>query len=248
MFAKAFLRGYFRKKRVVRIILISIVFLIFLIGTVKIASSSSNNTDLTTYLRNSSTENISRTQSGVSKIDSISDRFSQKCDIPIKNTKFSLAHRFPHIIIIGFGKAGTRALYQMIRLNPDVVGPANELRFFSNDVKYKLGVHAYTRWMPPTTATQRTIEKSPDYIIKPVAAIRLKKATERCGRSKDIKFIVVLRDPFTRAVSEYIHWKLYLQSKGKTIRNFEKLAIKKSGQVNNLLAQVKLNVVVTMVV
>ncbi|XP_028413070.1 heparan sulfate glucosamine 3-O-sulfotransferase 3B1-like isoform X2 [Dendronephthya gigantea] len=92
--------------------------------------------------------------------------------------------------------------------------------------------------MPPTTSTQITIEKSPDYIIKPVAAIRLKKAIERCGRSRDIKFIVVLRDPFTRTVSEYLHWKLYLQSEGKNIRSFEKLAIKNSGHVDNLRAQV----------
>ena len=167
--------------------------------------------------------------------------YNQTCDIPVKNNQSSLAHRFPHIIIIGFGKTGTRALYQMIRLHPDVIGPSNEVRFFSNDQKYKQGIYGYLRLMPPTTATQRTIEKSPDYIIKPGTAERLKKALDHCHRSDDIKFIVVLREPFKRAVSEYLEWKLYVHHHmGKTLDDFEKLAIKETGEVNNFHSQVKL--------
>jgi hypothetical protein len=170
---------------------------------------------------------------------------SDKCDVPAPSNNpgdqvITLARRFPHIIIIGFGKAGTRALYQMIRMHPDVVGPSHELRFFSNDLKYKQGVHAYTRLMPLTTKTQRTIEKSPDYIIKPGTAERLKKAIDHCHRGNDMKFIVVLREPFKRAISEYLHWKLYLKSfMGRKLDDFEKLAITKSGEINNKRAQVK---------
>ena len=166
---------------------------------------------------------------------------SQKCDIPVNNNRAPSAQRFPHIIIIGFGKAGTRALYQMIRMHPDVVGPSQELRFFSDDIKYKQGVHAYIKLMPATTKTQRTIEKSPDYIIKPGVAERLKKAIIHCHRGDDIKFIVVLREPFKRAVSEYLHWKLYVKRHMRqTLDEFEKLVFKESGEINNFLVQVKL--------
>ena len=162
------------------------------------------------------------------------------CDRPLGNSKISLVQRFPHIIIIGFGKSGTRALYQMLLMHPDVVGPSNELRFFSNDLKYKQGIHAYIKLMPATTETQKTIEKSPDYIIKPKTAGRLKKAVDHCHRG-EIKFIVVLREPFERAVSEYVEWKLYLKyHMGKTLRNFETLSIKKSGEVNNFHSQVRI--------
>ena len=166
------------------------------------------------------------------------------CELPTKETSFissaSLARRFPHIIIIGFGKAGTRALYQMIRMHPDIVGPSNEIRFFSNNENYERGLPFYIGQLPSTEASQKTIVKSPDYIISPVAATRLKKALSHCHRSsKDIKFIVVFRDPFKRAVSEYLQWKIKL-FKGwrKTLPPFEKLCVKKSGQINNQNKQV----------
>ena len=166
------------------------------------------------------------------------------CELPTEETSFtssaSIARRFPHIIIIGFGKAGTRALYQMIRMHPDIVGPSNEMRFFSNNENYERGLPFYIGQLPSTKATQKTIVKSPDYIISPVAATRLKKALSHCHRSsKDIKFIVVLRDPFKRAVSEYLQWKIQLFKEwGKTLPPFEELCVKKSGQINNLNKQV----------
>ena len=90
-----------------------------------------------------------------------------------------------------------------------------------------------------TTETQKTIEKSLDYIIKPKTAERLKKAVDHCHRS-EIKFIVVSREPFERAVSEYVKWKLYLKYRlGKTVCNFETWSIKKSGEVNKFYSQVR---------
>lgn len=166
------------------------------------------------------------------------------CEIPAEKTSLgssaSLARRFPHIIIIGFGKAGTRALYQMIRMHPDIVGSPSEIRFFSNNGNYELGLPFYFGQLPSTKASQKTIVKSPDYIISPVAAARLKKALSHCHRSsKDIKFIVVLRDPFTRAVSEYLQWNLHLfKTSRKPLPPFEKLCVKKSGEINNLYNQV----------
>ena len=231
---------HIRKRLIIKIVCIVIPIFVFLNTIIKRASSPKHNIMPSLHYIS---QTIKRDNNNSSSIQSQHEQTSksQKCDIPLNNTPASLVRRFPHIIIIGFGKAGTRALYQMIRMHPDVVGPSQELRFFSDDIKYKQGVHAYIKLMPATTKTQRTIEKSPDYIIKPGVAERLKKAIIHCHRGDDIKFIVVLREPFKRAVSEYLHWKLYLKSfMGKTLHDFEKLAVKNSGEINNFLAQVKL--------
>ena len=151
----------------------------------------------------------------------------------------SFIRPFPHIIIIGFGKSGTRALYQMIRMHPDIVGPSNEIRFFSNDVNYKRGLQYYLGQLPTSNESQKIIVKSPDYIIKPLAAFRLQKALSQCHRRQDIKFIVIFRDPFKRAVSEYLEWKIQLfHQRRKTLPPFEKLCVKTSGQINSLNKQV----------
>lgn len=151
------------------------------------------------------------------------------------NTSF--AKRFPHIMIIGFGKAGTRAVYQMIRMHPNVVGPSNELRFFSSDLKYKGGIDSYIRLMPRTTNEQKTIEKSPDYITKAGTAERIKKALLYCERLDEVKFIVVLRNPVDRAVSEYLEWKRHLRL--TNLNDFQKRALKKSGKIKNHNIQVR---------
>ena len=240
MCSLGFVRRSVRKKYVVGILLVIVPFLIFLNGMTR--RTKIPNTVISNKSRSFAQQNSTKTVENISKImrqpSPTSKGLHHTCDIPLDNSK--MAQRFPHIIIIGFGKSGTRALYQMIRMHPDVVGPSQELRFFSNDLKYKQGIHAYTKLMPATTETQKTIEKSPDYIIKPGTAERLKKAIDHCHRS-DIKFIVVLREPFRRAVSEYLEWKLYVQHHmGKTLRNFERLAIKKSGEVNKFHSQVRL--------
>ena len=229
-------RRFLKKRLVIKLILIFVPFLIIVNELTRKTITNNIISDLHFSPKNkNTTESISHIHP---QPEEPSKDFSHVCDVPLNRTK-SLARRFPHIIIIGFGKAGTRALYTMIRMHPDIVGPSNELRFFSDDVKYRQGIRAYINLMPPTYETQKTIEKSPDYIIKPGAAERLKKALDHCHRSHEIKFIVVLRDPFKRAVSEYLHWKLYLKYiMKKELANFEKKAVKKSGEVNNVNAQV----------
>ncbi|XP_041346761.1 heparan sulfate glucosamine 3-O-sulfotransferase 6-like, partial [Gigantopelta aegis] len=50
-----------------------------------------------------------------------------------------------------------------------------------------------------------TIEKSPDYILSQDSAVRIKEAATVTGHNvTDLKFIVMLRNPVVRAVSEYI--------------------------------------------
>ena len=51
--------------------------------------------------------------------------------------------------------------------------------------------------MPPTNEGQITIEKTPRYFVLPEVPSRIS------SMSKDVKLIIVVRDPITRAISDY---------------------------------------------
>ena len=58
--------------------------------------------------------------------------------------------------------------------------------------------------MPPTTENQLTIEKTPSYFITKVAPDRIRNMSSTAGYGVDgVRLIVVVRDPVTRAVSDY---------------------------------------------
>jgi len=58
--------------------------------------------------------------------------------------------------------------------------------------------------MPPTTERQLTIEKTPSYFVTKVAPDRIRNMSLTAGYGVDgVRLIVVVRDPVTRAVSDY---------------------------------------------
>ena len=116
-----------------------------------------------------------------------------------------IRERFPHFMIVGFGKAGTRALYDALRMHPQLAGPNNEERFFSR--KYTRGLSRYLSSFPPRPLGGFLIEKSPDYILETRVPPRIIDAAEQAGRRiDDLIFIVVTRNPIERAMSEYLEW------------------------------------------
>ena len=137
-----------------------------------------------------------------------------------------LADRFPRFMIIGFGKAGTRALYNALRLHPQLSGPKMEERFFS--LKFSKGLKRYLNSFPSPPQGVFLIEKSPDYILSTVVPSRILRSAElaRVDVGK-LKFIVVLRDPIDRAMSEYLEWNYQRQSKHATLLPpFEEMVVK----------------------
>lgn len=116
-----------------------------------------------------------------------------------------LVKRFPKYIIIGFGKAGTKALYEALKLHPQLVGPEKEQRFFS--LHYNSGLKSYLQSIPDPPVGGYTIEKSPDYIVRTYSAARIAMSAHSLDLDPhEMKFIVVLRNPIDRAMSEYIEW------------------------------------------
>lgn len=113
----------------------------------------------------------------------------------ILKTQENGTRKIPQAIIIGVKKGGTRALLEFIRIHPDVRAPGPEPHFF--DRHYERGLEWYREQMPPTIKGQITIEKTPSYFVTKGVPRKI------YNMSKNMKLIVVLRDPVTRAISDY---------------------------------------------
>ncbi|XP_063170715.1 heparan sulfate glucosamine 3-O-sulfotransferase 4-like [Candoia aspera] len=122
--------------------------------------------------------------------------------------------RLPQALIIGVKKGGTRALLEALRAHPDVRAVGTEPHFF--DRNYGHGLDWYREMMPRTLEGQLTMEKTPSYFVTSEAPGRIH------SMAKDTKLIVVVRDPVTRAISDYTQ----TLSKKPEIPTFEVLAFK----------------------
>ncbi|XP_048411203.1 heparan sulfate (glucosamine) 3-O-sulfotransferase 3-like [Stegostoma tigrinum] len=122
--------------------------------------------------------------------------------------------RLPEALIIGVKKGGTRALLEFMRLHPSVRALGAEPHFF--DRHYGKGLQWYRNLMPKALDGQIVMEKTPRYFVTAEAPGRIH------AMSKDTKLIVVVRDPVTRAVSDYTQ----IISKAPGIPGFETLTFK----------------------
>ncbi|XP_049717512.1 heparan sulfate glucosamine 3-O-sulfotransferase 3A1 [Elephas maximus indicus] len=122
--------------------------------------------------------------------------------------------QLPQAIIIGVKKGGTRALLEFLRVHPDVRAVGAEPHFF--DRSYGKGLAWYRDLMPRTLEGQITMEKTPSYFVTREAPARIS------AMSKDTKLIVVVRDPVTRAISDYTQ----TLSKRPDIPTFEDLTFR----------------------
>ncbi len=137
--------------------------------------------------------------------------------IPRKNRRFirhyynsyrwipSLFRALPDFYILGGMKCGTSFLFHHICQHPNVVAPVKkEIQYFNTN--YDMGELFYRSHFPFKSALKAkeqkedrliTGEATPDYIFVPSVAERCKKLTP------DAKFIVLLREPTSRAYSHY---------------------------------------------
>ncbi|CAI5456119.1 unnamed protein product [Caenorhabditis angaria] len=135
--------------------------------------------------------------------------------IPLPHSEIA-KKRFPDAIIVGVKKAGTRALLEFLKINPLVKAPGPEVHFF--DKNFNKGLEWYREQMPETMNGELTIEKSPAYFHSKNAPERIKML------NPNTKIIIVVRDPVTRAISDYT------QSSSKRKRlglmpSFEEMAV-----------------------
>ncbi|KAF0032652.1 hypothetical protein F2P81_014942 [Scophthalmus maximus] len=138
----------------------------------------------------------------------------QSSGIAVSNTFGS--KKVPQAIIVGVKKGGTRALLEFLRIHPDVRAVGSEPHFF--DRFYDKGLEWYRNLMPRTLDGQITMEKTPSYFVTKEAPGRV------CTMNCQTKLIVVVRDPVTRAVSDYTQ----TLSKNPGLPSFQSLALKNS--------------------
>ncbi|KAF0025701.1 hypothetical protein F2P81_022582 [Scophthalmus maximus] len=122
--------------------------------------------------------------------------------------------KLPQALIVGVKKGGTRALLEFLRVHPDIRAVGAEPHFF--DRNYDNGLEWYRELMPKTLEGQITMEKTPSYFVTREAPARI------AAMSRDTKLIVVVRDPVTRAISDYTQ----TLSKKPDIPSFESLTFK----------------------
>ncbi|XP_076463337.1 heparan sulfate glucosamine 3-O-sulfotransferase 1-like [Babylonia areolata] len=151
-------------------------------------------------------------------------------------TRAGLTQRLPSAIIIGVRKCGTRALLEFLDLHPDIVTAEDELHFFNDDQRYRLGLEWYRHLMPPSLPHQLTMEKTPGYFISPIAPSRVHRM------NSSVRLIVLLRHPTTRTISDYtqiFHNKL---SKNESLDAFEDIVIDRdTGNVNTRYKAVQIS-------
>lgn len=142
--------------------------------------------------------------------------------------------RLPKAIIIGSNKSGTRALLVFLKVHPDIRACSYEVHFFDRDENYSQGLEWYRQSMPKSFAQQLTIEKTPAYFLTEQVPKRI------FSMSKDVKLLVIVRDPTERAISDYTQ--LSLKSTGSVLPPFEEYVLTDENVINESRSVVKFGV------
>jgi len=116
----------------------------------------------------------------------------------------------PNFLILGAAKAGTTALYEMLQQHPQVFLPyIKEPMFFSHDENYQRGLDWYVAtYFGKARDYPARGEATPHYLYwaeKSAARIA------SCFSQREMRFIVILRNPITRAYSWY--WNMVKEGK-----------------------------------
>lgn len=85
--------------------------------------------------------------------------------------------------------------------------------------------------MPATLSGELTIEKTPSYFVTRGVAERVLNMSRDHLQSRDIRLLVVVRDPVTRALSDYAQ----SASKRPDLASFEELAFRSSNSSSSLV-------------
>jgi hypothetical protein len=116
-------------------------------------------------------------------------------------------------LIIGAQKAGTTSLYNWISQHPGICAPEHlkDYPFFKSDKLYRKGEHFLQKQIGKVSKSKILGSGSVQYIF-------FKNVPERLfNYNKDIKLILIVRDPIERAVSAY----RYAVERGLETRSFK---------------------------
>lgn len=137
----------------------------------------------------------------------------------------------PHFVLLGAQKAGTTSFFSALTAHPRIQTPRKrELHYFNR--KYRRGLWWYQRRFPDQNALSGgtiTGEGSPSYLCHPRAPARI------CKDLPNAKFIAILRDPVTRAISHYFHER----RKGREPLSIEQAFASEEGRLEPVLRRME---------
>ena len=110
----------------------------------------------------------------------------------------------PNFMCIGAAKSGTTSLYDILRQHSDVYIPDfKEPHFFDVPDNYIKGVEWYSKAYYKRVKNEKCIgDFTPTYFFDKEAPKRI-----YSDLGRDVKFIIILRNPVDRAYSQYLHMK-----------------------------------------
>ena len=110
----------------------------------------------------------------------------------------------PNFMCIGAAKSGTTTLYDTLRQHANIFAPSfKEPHFFDTPSIYCHGLKWYEKTYFKKVRQEKVVmDITPSYLYEKRAAKRIYN-----DLGKDVKFIVLLRNPIDRAYSHYLHSK-----------------------------------------
>ena len=135
----------------------------------------------------------------------------------------------PNFMCIGAAKSGTTTLCDILRQHPDIFIPSyKEPHFFDSPIVFERGVDWYENTYFRNVKNRKCIgDFTPSYLFEAKAPQRILKSL-----GKDVKFIIILRNPIDRAYSQYLHsvrderedlsFQMALKKESKRIKNYQK--------------------------
>uniref|UniRef100_A0A914LD08 Sulfotransferase domain-containing protein n=2 Tax=Meloidogyne TaxID=189290 RepID=A0A914LD08_MELIC len=137
----------------------------------------------------------------------------------------------PNFLIIGVRKGGTRALLDALALHPKIKIARHEVHFFDKERNFRRGLDWYSKQMPKAGIDDVIIEKTPAYFTaNPQVPQRVFQFNPK------IKFILIVRSPVTRTVSDFTQILQKKKERNKPTINFEKMSF-----IKNCNGSVQLN-------
>ncbi|OTF80573.1 heparan sulfate glucosamine 3-O-sulfotransferase 5-like protein, partial [Euroglyphus maynei] len=133
----------------------------------------------------------------------------------------------PHCIIVGVRKCGTRALLEFLDIHPLITKVVNEIHFFDDEKHYNLGLEWYRQQMPITNQSNIVIEKTPAYFVTESVPERI------YAMNSSIKIILIVRNPVTRLISDYVQLADNKMKIGRHVETFEEAVLYPNGKVNS---------------
>lgn len=104
----------------------------------------------------------------------------------------------PNVLVIGAQRAGTSSIYRYLGSHPDVAPSLRkEIEFFST--RMSMGERWYRAHFPLVRRPHVAFEATPDYLLHPLAAQRA------AALIPGLRAVALLRNPITRAFSQYGH-------------------------------------------